>query len=155
MKKKNSPTSPKRSAEIALGENRIIPKMKNPIPMPKGAENPQMPLGVPAPYELKSYRKRPETIQATRVGEASPAEWDRLDNLPIAKNRKLQVNRNEDSPIIDGYIETLEGVQMFRTGDWLIRGISGEWYPCKHDIFLKTYDPAPSDLGDGACGPST
>ena len=75
MKKTNSSTSKKRSAESALGENRIIPKMKNPIPMPKGAENTQMPLGVPAPYELKSYRERPVTIQATRVGEASPAEW--------------------------------------------------------------------------------
>lgn len=41
MKKKNSPTSPKRSDETVLGENRIIPKMKEPIPMPKGAKPPK------------------------------------------------------------------------------------------------------------------
>lgn len=41
MKKKNSSTSEKRSDESALGENRIIPKMKNPIPMPKGAKPPK------------------------------------------------------------------------------------------------------------------
>lgn len=41
MKKKNSSTSKKRSAESALGENRIIPKMKNPIPMPKGVKPPK------------------------------------------------------------------------------------------------------------------
>ena len=43
MKKKNSPTPPKRSGETVLGENRIIPEMKNPIPMPKGAKPPKKP----------------------------------------------------------------------------------------------------------------
>lgn len=41
MKQKNSPISPKRSSETVLGENRIIPEMKNPIPMPKGAKPPK------------------------------------------------------------------------------------------------------------------
>lgn len=48
MKKKNSPTSPKRSDETVLGENRIIPKMKEPIPMPKGAKPPKNSQGSPA-----------------------------------------------------------------------------------------------------------
>ena len=48
MKKKNSPTSPKRSGETVLGENRIIPKMKEPIPMPKGVKPPKNSQGSPA-----------------------------------------------------------------------------------------------------------
>ena len=38
------------------------------------------------------------------------------------------------------YIETLEGKMQARIGDWIIRGVSGELYPCKPDIFLKTYE---------------
>ena len=38
------------------------------------------------------------------------------------------------------YIHTLEGKMEASIGDWIIRGVSGELYPCKPDIFLKTYD---------------
>ena len=37
-------------------------------------------------------------------------------------------------------IYTLEGTMIATTGDWIIRGISGEFYPCKPDIFSATYD---------------
>lgn len=37
-------------------------------------------------------------------------------------------------------IDTLEGVMTANTGDYIIKGINGEFYPCKPDIFLKTYD---------------
>lgn len=36
---------------------------------------------------------------------------------------------------------TLEGMMVGRKGDWLIRGIQGEFYPCKPDIFAATYEP--------------
>lgn len=38
-------------------------------------------------------------------------------------------------------IETLEGTMHANAGDWLIRGIAGEYYPCKDDIFQRTYEP--------------
>ena len=38
-------------------------------------------------------------------------------------------------------IETLEGPLRAEPGDWIITGIKGEQYPCKPDIFEKTYDP--------------
>jgi len=51
-----------------------------------------------------------------------------------------------DAPIFDpGYpinyqiVKTLEGNMKRSTGDWLIRGVSGEYYPCKPDIFEQTY----------------
>jgi hypothetical protein len=49
--------------------------------------------------------------------------------------------------IIDAYqtdvaiqIETLEGVMTANPGDWIIRGVKGEVYPCKDDIFQLTYE---------------
>ena len=39
-------------------------------------------------------------------------------------------------------IETMEGVMTANRGDWIIRGIKGEFYPCKPDIFAATYEPA-------------
>ena len=43
------------------------------------------------------------------------------------------------------FISTLEGEMMARPGDWIIRGINGEFYPCRPDIFAGTYEPAPSN----------
>lgn len=39
-------------------------------------------------------------------------------------------------------IKTLEGQMRAGVGDWIIRGVKGEIYPCKPDIFAATYDPA-------------
>ena len=41
----------------------------------------------------------------------------------------------------DMYIETLEGVMHASPGDLIITGVNGEKYPCKPDIFEKTYEP--------------
>lgn len=38
-------------------------------------------------------------------------------------------------------IKTLEGVMTVSKGDWIIRGVQGEYYPCKPDIFEQTYEP--------------
>lgn len=42
-------------------------------------------------------------------------------------------------------IPTLEGTMRAEVGDWIIRGVQGELYPCKPDIFAATYEPATSD----------
>ena len=39
-------------------------------------------------------------------------------------------------------IGTLEGLMVASTGDWIIKGVKGEFYPCKPDIFAATYEPA-------------
>lgn len=41
-------------------------------------------------------------------------------------------------------IPTLEGDMRADVGDWIIRGVKGEFYPCKPDIFDATYEPAPA-----------
>lgn len=50
--------------------------------------------------------------------------------------------RNNQEQIIDCsmYIKTLEGTMIASIGDWIIKGVNGEVYPCKPDIFEKTYE---------------
>lgn len=52
----------------------------------------------------------------------------------------------EDFPTGNGndrlVIATLEGLHTVGWDDWIIRGVKGELYPCKHDIFVMTYEPA-------------
>lgn len=50
-------------------------------------------------------------------------------------------------------IKTLEGVMRADPGDWIIRGIKGEIYPCKPDIFAGSYDPVASVDPTGASAP--
>lgn len=38
------------------------------------------------------------------------------------------------------FIKTLEGQHIASKGDWIIKGVNGEFYPCKPDIFEKTYE---------------
>ncbi|MBT8257958.1 MAG: hypothetical protein KJO49_05770 [Bacteroidia bacterium] len=37
-------------------------------------------------------------------------------------------------------VATLEGIMKGKKGDWLMKGVNGELYPCAHDIFIKSYD---------------
>ena len=45
-------------------------------------------------------------------------------------------------------IATLEGVMRASIGDWIIRGVAGEFYPCKDSIFSATYEPADEPRGE-------
>lgn len=44
------------------------------------------------------------------------------------------------------FVETMEGEMRASPGDWIIRGVKGEYYPCKPDIFAATYEPADEAL---------
>jgi hypothetical protein len=82
------------------------------------------------------FRKRPVVIDAVqyKAGEA-PGE---LAGDVIAGT----VRYVEDGTAL---IQTLEGVMIARPGDWIIRGVKGELYPCKPDVFALTYEPAPPE----------
>ena len=44
------------------------------------------------------------------------------------------------SEVVELHINTLEGQMHVSVGDWIIKGVNGEFYPCKPDIFEKTYE---------------
>lgn len=82
------------------------------------------------------YRKKPVLIEAVQW---TGKNWEDVVEF-INGATKSVVNMVEES--VD--ILTLEGTMRTSKGDWIIRGIKGEIYPCKHDIFEATYEAAES-----------
>lgn len=80
---------------------------------------------------MKLYRKRPVTIEAV--------QWHG-DNLEeIVAFAGDDVFWDVDSQTLR--VGTLEGVMVASQGDFVIKGIDGEFYPCKPGIFQATYEP--------------
>jgi hypothetical protein len=89
---------------------------------------------------FKKYRKKPVVIEAIQFeGDLYVAdkikEWSRPCN-----GHKPPVDFESTNNGIELIIETLEGNMRARKGDWIIKGVNGEFYPCKDDAFKKTYD---------------
>lgn len=90
------------------------------------------------------YRKKPVVIEAFKLGEDVCAQWFRdevvLGRIKLfARDGRPYAGGNEFS-IWAAQIETLEGVMTGVAGDWIIRGVKGELYPCKPDIFAASYE---------------
>lgn len=86
------------------------------------------------------YRKKPVVIDATQfVGDNAEEVIAWRDSFGVPQDR-LWVSTN-DGALAFLTIPTLEGDHRADPGDWIIRGIKGEFYPCKPDIFYATYDP--------------
>lgn len=49
------------------------------------------------------------------------------------------------------YIETLEGILKANVGDYIVRGLAGEFYPCREDIFLNSYNEMEVGIDVGRC----
>jgi hypothetical protein len=78
------------------------------------------------------FRKRPVVVEAVRY---------RGDNVSEVRDFiGAEVEELAMSPPIF-VIQTLEGRMRAHVGDWIIRGVKGELYPCKPDIFALTYEP--------------
>ena len=85
---------------------------------------------------MPKYRKKPVVIEAIQFNDDAKT----LQSLSeFIDNQDLVVDySNKDNPKIK--IETLEGVMEASVGDYIIKGVNGELYPCKPDIFEKTYE---------------
>ena len=76
------------------------------------------------------FRKKPVVISAIQFTGTNDHEC--LEFCPKATDPETNVPSLE--------IKTLEGVMTCSRGDYIIRGVNGEFYPCKPDIFEKTYE---------------
>ena len=77
---------------------------------------------------IKKYRTKPVEIVAV--------EWN-------GKNKEEVYNFTEGNSFFDRddfFVETLEGTMSASIGDYIIRGLRGEYYPCKPDVFHKKYE---------------
>jgi hypothetical protein len=83
---------------------------------------------------MAKFRKKPVVIEAVQITErafddphSNPEHIPGVEYDPIARC---------------AVIDTKEGRMKARLGDWIIKGVQGELYPCKPDIFEATYEPA-------------
>lgn len=97
---------------------------------------------------MAKFRKKPVVIEAVQLcwhnwqivceflGDIiSPAN-------PARNTEEYSDQCGEQRPFIELTIPTLEGAHVAKHGDWIIKGVKGEFYPCKPDIFEATYEPA-------------
>lgn len=91
---------------------------------------------------MARFRKKPVVIEAVQYTGANAediqkfgarpeptAHWGGACNGPQCKDNWQLL------------IPTLEGPHIANPGDWIIKGVKGEFYPCKPDIFAATYEP--------------
>lgn len=97
------------------------------------------------------FRKKPVVIEAVQLLWST---WNEMcdhagvGKLTDGKPEGCYLN-DEGYPLPEGKtsetiglsIPTLEGVMIGKQGDWIIKGVKGEIYPCKPDIFEATYEP--------------
>jgi len=90
---------------------------------------------------MAKYRKKPVVIEAMQFNNDN-------DGREIRKWAEGKVRMSTEiispkKPNIEEVvlrIETLEGIMTAHFSDWIIKGVSGEFYPCKPDIFEQTYE---------------
>lgn len=81
---------------------------------------------------VKKYKKKPVVIEAIQFTEETKDmcfNFVRTSSYPCFEN---------SVPVLK--IQTLEGDMIARFGDYIIKGVRGEFYPCRKDIFEETYE---------------
>ena len=88
--------------------------------------------------KVRMFVKRPVIVEAFQFGYEEEPSWF----------RPTVVEMDYDNGIsrLKGCISTLEGDMWFWEGDYVIRGVKGELYPCRRDIFEETYDEVISSI---------
>lgn len=81
----------------------------------------------------KTLRKKPVIVKAVQY------TFDNLEEISQFIGDSFRIVGGKPA------IETLEGLQWITVGDWVIRGVKGEFYPCKPDIKELTYDEVDDD----------
>jgi hypothetical protein len=97
---------------------------------------------------MSRFRKKPVVIEAfqwdgTVASYDAINRWAGQEQTDAANNvwrDRVQQGVGEEyfTALV---IHTLEGDMRAKAGDWIIRGVKGEYYPCKPDIFAATYEP--------------
>ena len=83
------------------------------------------------------YRKKPVVVEAIQWNGDNLAEVINFVDRKVLLYNFLRFENHEE---IELMIETLEGNHLVTKGDYIIKGVKGEFYPCKPDIFEQTYE---------------
>jgi len=93
--------------------------------------------------EVQKFRKKPVKIEALQwEGSSHRPMFDFLDGSDRSIMATEGTNFQIDHGKVEGglVIKALEGEHLANIGDWIIKGVAGEFYPCKPSIFAKTYE---------------
>lgn len=86
---------------------------------------------------MMKYRKKPVVIEAIQFTHDNAKQIDSIEGVEVI----YVVEPGGFKRPAWALIETLEGTMNSQVGDYIIRGVKGEIYPCKPDIFEMTYEP--------------
>ena len=92
---------------------------------------------------IRQYRKKPviiEAVQLNNLNVPSVVRWIGEDKAKMNLESDEAWKLGKAPPIFSVTISTLEGGMKAMPGDYIIKGVNGEFYPCKPDIFEKTYE---------------
>ena len=93
---------------------------------------------------IEKYRKKPVVIEALKWDGSSHRDmFNFLDGDHRSPMATIGTNFYIDyGKVVGGLvIKTLEGEHIASIGDYIIKGVKGEFYPCKPDVFETTYEP--------------
>ncbi len=89
------------------------------------------------------YRKRPVVIDANEW-DGTEDSYQKIVNWSVSHGvfieRHFTLSATDEVELNVLHIPTLEGTMTAQPGDFIIRGVQGEFYPCKPEIFWKTYE---------------
>lgn len=90
---------------------------------------------------MPKFRKKPVEIEARQFtggkGHKALLAWVNESSLPDRRRATALYDGQKVDALV---IPTLEGDHLASIGDWIIKGVAGEFYPCKPDIFEATYE---------------
>ena len=91
---------------------------------------------------MPKYRKKPVVIEAVHYTGLNRDEIEEFVGKELKQELESETAyvAGQGPPQFSLTIETLEGNHKAMPMDWIIKGVEGEFYPCKPDIFEKTYD---------------
>lgn len=93
------------------------------------------------------FRKKPVVIEAVKwTGKNHREMYNFLEGKDDVVEQPTGKNFDINFSLVAGglVIKTLEGQHLASIGDWIIKGVKGEFYPIKEDIFFQTYDKVDS-----------
>ncbi len=93
--------------------------------------------------DIRQYRKKPvivEAVQLDNINASSVVRWIGEDKAKMNLESDEAWKLGKAPPIFSVTICTLDGDMKAMPGDYIIKGVHGEFYPCKPDIFEKTYE---------------
>lgn len=87
---------------------------------------------------MPKFRKKPVVVEAVQFQDTPES----ITEISDWAGEDIAIDYGTPSGRPHLYVRTYEGTMHVSLGDWIIKGVAGEFYPCKPDIFEATYEPA-------------